>query len=81
LIEDLLSITLEIKTKDPKNLKKLLDLEIDRKKYDRSSSKIVIDNKKIIVEIYAKDLTAFKATVNNYINLLSLISDVYEVKL
>ena len=81
LIENLLSIKLEIKAKDPNNLKKLLDLEMDRKKYNRSDSKIYIEKKILIIEIYAKDVIAFKATINNYINLLELISKVYEVEL
>lgn len=81
LIENLLSIKLEIKAKNPENLKKLLDLEMDRKKYNRSDSKIYIEKKILIIEIYAKDVIAFKATINNYINLLELISKVYEVEL
>ncbi len=81
MITDILSAKIEINTKDPENLKKLLDLETDRKKYNRSDSKIYIKNKILIIEIYAKDLIAFKATINNYINLLELISKVYEVKL
>ncbi len=81
LIDEIISTRLEIKSKDLINLKKLLDLEIDRKKYNRSDSKIYIENNKLIIEIYAKDIIAFKATMNNYINLLELISKVYEVKL
>jgi tRNA threonylcarbamoyladenosine modification (KEOPS) complex Pcc1 subunit len=81
LIDEIISTKLEIKSKNLKNLKKLLDLEIDRKKYNRSDSKIYIENNKLMIEIYAKDIIAFKATMNNYINLLELISKVYEVKL
>jgi len=81
LIEELMSIKLEIKSKNVLDLKKLLDLEMDRKKYNRSDSKIYIEKSILIIEIYAKDLIAFKATVNNYINLLELISKVYEVEL
>jgi len=76
-----MSIKLEIKSKNVLDLKKLLDLEMDRKKYNRSDSKIYIEKSILIIEIYAKDLIAFKATVNNYINLLELISKVYEVEL
>ncbi len=81
MIENILSIKLEIKAKDPNNLKKLLDLEMDRKKYNRSDSKVYIEKKILIIEIYAKDVIAFKATINNYINILELISKVYEVEL
>ena len=81
MIDQVLSIVFEIKTKSPKDLKEILDLETDRKKYDRSNSRITIENKKLVIEIYAKDIIAFKATINNYINLLELISKVYEVDL
>lgn len=81
MIDQVLSIVFEIKTKSPKDLKEILNLEIDRKKYDRSTSQIIIENKKLIIKIYAKDIIAFKATINNYINLLELISKVYEVDL
>jgi tRNA threonylcarbamoyladenosine modification (KEOPS) complex Pcc1 subunit len=81
LIDEIFSIVFEIKTKNPVDLKKILDLEIDRKKYNRSDSKIIIDNKKLVIKIFAKDIIAFKATINNYINLLELISKVYEVEL
>jgi len=82
LIEDIVSSEIVIKAKDPKNLKKLLELEIKRKKYKRSDSKIYIDKNNFLkIEIQANDLIAYKATVNNYINLLELISKVYEVKL
>jgi len=76
-----MSTKLEIKSSNPLNLKKLLDLEMDRKKYNRSDSKIYIKDSILVIEIYAKDLIAFKATVNNYINLLELISKIYEVEL
>ena len=76
-----MSTKLEIKTSNPLDLKKLLDLEMDRKKYNRSDSKIYIEDSILVIEIYAKDLTAFKATVNNYINILELISKIYEVEL
>jgi tRNA threonylcarbamoyladenosine modification (KEOPS) complex Pcc1 subunit len=81
MIENILSTKLEIKAKDPKNLKKLLDLEMDRKKYNRSDSKVYLEKDILVIEIYAKDVIAFKATINNYINLLELISKVYEVEL
>jgi tRNA threonylcarbamoyladenosine modification (KEOPS) complex Pcc1 subunit len=76
-----MSTKLEIKSSNPLDLKKLLNLEMDRKKYNRSDSKIYIKDSILVIEIYAKDLIAFKATVNNYINLLELISKIYEVEL
>jgi len=81
LIKEIISSEIVIKTKDPKNLKKLLELEIKRKKYKRSDSKIYINKNNLKIEIYANDLIAYKATVNNYINLLELISKTYEVEL
>ncbi len=81
MIKEIISSEIVIKTKDPKNLKKLLELEIKRKKYKRSDSKIYINKNNLKIEIYANDLIAYKATVNNYINLLELISKTYEVEL
>lgn len=76
-----MSCILEIETTDPKNLKKLLDLEFKRKKYNRSESKVTITKKTIKVDIFARDIIAFKATVNNYITILELIKKIYEVDL
>jgi tRNA threonylcarbamoyladenosine modification (KEOPS) complex Pcc1 subunit len=83
MLEFIISSNIKIKTKDPINLKKLLELEVNRKKYNRSDSKIIIDenNKTLEINIFAKDLIAYKATVNNYINLLEIIKKVYEVEL
>jgi tRNA threonylcarbamoyladenosine modification (KEOPS) complex Pcc1 subunit len=81
LIEGVINSEIIIKSKDPKNLKKLLDLEIKRKKYKRSDSKIYVEKNLLKIKIYANDLIAYKATINNYINLLELISKVYEVEL
>ena len=82
MIEEIISSEIVIKSKNPNDLKKLLELEIKRKKYKRSDSKIYIDKNNFLkIEIHASDLIAYKATVNNYINLLELISKVYEVKL
>jgi tRNA threonylcarbamoyladenosine modification (KEOPS) complex Pcc1 subunit len=82
MINNILSSKIIISTKNAKKLKELLDLEIKRKKYKRSESNIYIVNEnKIEVEIKASDLTAFKATFNNYINLLELIYKTYEVEL
>lgn len=81
MIDKVISTKIEIFSKSPEKIKKLLDLEIDRKKYNRSDSKIYIEKKILIIEIYAKDIIALKATLNNFINLLELISKVYEVKL
>jgi tRNA threonylcarbamoyladenosine modification (KEOPS) complex Pcc1 subunit len=81
LINEIISNVIIIKTKDPKNLKKLLDLEFERKKYNRSESNITISKEGIKIEISAQDIIAFKATVNNYINILELIKKTYEVDL
>ena len=81
MIEYILNSEIRIKTKDPKKLKQLLDLETNRKKYDRSESQIKIEKEAILIEIRAKDITAYKATVNQYINLLELIKKTYEVDL
>jgi hypothetical protein len=51
LIDKLITIKLEIKSKDPKNLKSLLDLEMNRKKYNRSDSEISISKDKIIMSL------------------------------
>ena len=81
MIGQIISNEIIIKTKDPKNLKKLLDLEFERKKYNRSESKTTIIKEGIKIEIKAQDIIAFKATVNNYINILELIKKIYEVDL
>jgi len=83
MISSIVSSKIVVKTVDLENLKKLLEIETKRKEYKRSDSKIVIDSEKkeLIIEIFAEDLIAFKATINNYINLLELISKTYEVKL
>lgn len=81
MIDKVISTKIELAVKNPKDLKKLLELEMNRKKYNRSDSNIYIKDSIIIIEIFAKDLIAFKATINNYINILELISKVYEVKL
>lgn len=81
MINEIISNVIIIKTKDPKNLKKLLDLEFERKKYNRSESNITISKEGIKIEISAQDIIAFKATVNNYINILELIKKTYEVDL
>jgi len=81
LINKIISNEIIIKTKDPKNLKKLLDIEFDRKKYNRSETKTTIVKEGLKIEIYATDIIAFKATVNNYINILELIKKTYEVEL
>ena len=83
MLESIISSNIQIKTSDPKNLKKLLDLEVNAHKYDRSESKITIDEKNHILEIniFTKDLIAYKATINNYINLLELIKKASEVEL
>lgn len=81
MIQEIISSEIIIKTKDPENLKKILDLEIERKKYNRSDSKIILLKDSIKIEIFAKDIVAYKATVNNYINLLELIKKTYEVDL
>jgi|GEM_PF-981727 len=83
MISSIVSSKIVVETVDPENLKKLLEIETKRKEYKRSDSKIVIDSEKkeLIIEIFAEDLIAFKATINNYINLLELISKTYEVKL
>jgi len=54
-----------------------------RKDFKRSDSNITIDNKTktLKITIFAKDITAYKATINNYINLLELIKKTYEVDL
>jgi tRNA threonylcarbamoyladenosine modification (KEOPS) complex Pcc1 subunit len=81
LINKIISNVILIKTNDPKNLKKLLDLEFERKKYNRSESRTTITKEGIKIEINAQDIIAFKATVNNYINILELIKKTYEVEL
>jgi tRNA threonylcarbamoyladenosine modification (KEOPS) complex Pcc1 subunit len=83
MLKSIISSNIKIKSYDPNNLKKLLDLEVNRHKYDRSESKITIDEKNHILEIniFTKDLIAYKATVNNYINLLELIKKASEVEL
>lgn len=81
MIEYILNSDLRIKTKDPKKLKQLLDLETNRQKYSRSNSEIKVEKESILIEIFAKDITAYKATVNQYINLLELIKKTYEVDL
>lgn len=81
MIEYILNSDLRIKTKDPKKLKQLLDLETNRQKYSRSNSDIKVEKESILIEIFAKDITAYKATVNQYINLLELIKKTYEVDL
>ncbi len=81
MIGQIISNVILIKTNDPNNLKKLLDLEFERKKYNRSESKITITKEGLKIEIKAKDIIAFKATVNNYINILELIKKTYEVDL
>jgi tRNA threonylcarbamoyladenosine modification (KEOPS) complex Pcc1 subunit len=81
MIEYILNSNIRIKTKDPKKLKQLLDLETNRQKYSRSNSEIKLEKEAILIEIFAKDITAYKATVNQYINLLELIKKTYEVEL
>ncbi|MDD3177944.1 MAG: KEOPS complex subunit Pcc1 [Candidatus ainarchaeum sp.] len=82
MIDNILSSEIIISTKESINLKKLLDLEIKRKDFKRSDSEIYIDNSKnLVIKIFAKDIIAFKATMNNYISLLELISKTYEVDL
>jgi tRNA threonylcarbamoyladenosine modification (KEOPS) complex Pcc1 subunit len=81
LIDEIISTKIKIKSKEPEKLKKLLDLEIKRKKYKRSDSKISIKDNYLVIDVFAQDIIAFKATVNNYINLLELIKKTYEVKL
>lgn len=81
MIEEIFSISFNIKTKQAKSLKELLELEMCRKAYTRSSSKIFLVEQGINIQIFARDVVAFKATINNYINILELISKVYEVNL
>lgn len=83
MIGSIIKEELTIKTKNPKKLKELLDLEMARKNFKRSDSNITIDNKSktITITVLAKDITAYKATINNYINLLELIKKTYEVDL
>lgn len=81
MIGTIISSNLVIKTKDAKKLKQLLELEINRKSYDRSESKMTIKGKDLVIDIYCKDVTAYKATINHYINLLELIKKTYEVEL
>lgn len=81
MIGKIISSNLVIETKDPKKLKELLELEINRRKYERSESEIIIEKKQLIIEINCKDIIAFKATINHYINLLELIKKTYEVDL
>jgi tRNA threonylcarbamoyladenosine modification (KEOPS) complex Pcc1 subunit len=81
MIGKIISSNLVIETKNPKKLKELLELELTRKKYDRSESKIKISKKQLIIDIECKDIVAYKATINHYINLLELIKKTYEVDL
>ena len=81
MIDYVLSSNITIITNDSKNLKKLLDLEMSRKKYSRSDSEVVCDGNSLIINIFAKDVIALKATINNYINILELIKKVHEVDL
>lgn len=81
MFDKIISSVIVIETKTPKELKELLELEINRKKYDRSESKIKIQKNKLEIEINCKDIVAYKATVNNFINLLELIKKTYEVDL
>jgi tRNA threonylcarbamoyladenosine modification (KEOPS) complex Pcc1 subunit len=70
MIDNILSSEIKIRTTKPKVLKEILELETKRKKYDRSDSNIKIEKDAIVIEIFAKDIIAYKATVNQYINLL-----------
>jgi len=81
MINQIISSNIVIKTKNAKKLKQLLELEINRKPHSRSESKITIKGKDLLIDIYCKDIVAYKATVNNYINLLELIKKTYEVEL
>ncbi len=81
MIDEIYSSNIQIKTKDPNNLKKLLDLEIQRRSYNRSDSEVIIDKDVLKINIFSKDIVALKATINNYINILELIKKVYEVEL
>jgi tRNA threonylcarbamoyladenosine modification (KEOPS) complex Pcc1 subunit len=81
LLEKILSSNIKIKCSDPINLKKLLDLEMDIRQYSRSESKITVEGSLLVIDIFTSDLIAYKATVNNYINLLDLINKTYEVEL
>ncbi len=81
MIGKILSSKLVIESKDPRKLKQLLELETERRKFDRSESKLTVSGKQLIIEINCKDITAYKATINQYINLLELIKKIYEVEL
>jgi tRNA threonylcarbamoyladenosine modification (KEOPS) complex Pcc1 subunit len=81
MIGKVISSDLIIETKNPKKLKELLELEINRRKYDRSESTISLGTKQLIIKINCKDIIAYKATINHYINLLELIKKTYEVEL
>jgi len=81
MIGKIISSNLVIDTKEPKKLKELLELEMNRRQYNRSESTIKISKKKLLIEINCKDIIAYKATINHYINLLELIKKTYEVDL
>ncbi|MFH0906105.1 MAG: KEOPS complex subunit Pcc1 [archaeon] len=83
MIDYIISGQMEIKSKDVENLKKILELELNRRSYARSDLEIKIDKKSgvLTIVVYAKDITAYKATTNNYIDILELIKKTYEVEL
>lgn len=81
MIEKILSSTIRIKTTNPKDLKEQLELEVNRRKYSRSDSEVILKEDEIIINIFSEDIVALKATINNYINILELIKKIYEVEL
>lgn len=45
----------------------------------RSQSSLTIENNKLRVEIYSKDLTSLRATLNSYLKWLLIIKDIFQI--
>ncbi len=59
--------TIEVSPRDPEAVMKALMMD---EAYDRSSTSIEREGGKVFIKISAKDITALRAAVNDYLRLL-----------
>lgn len=45
----------------------------------RSKSSLTIENKKIKLEIWAKDLTSLRATLNSYLKWILIVKNIFQI--
>jgi|Deesub1362B_J571_1020462.scaffolds.fasta_scaffold00055_86 tRNA threonylcarbamoyladenosine modification (KEOPS) complex Pcc1 subunit len=58
---------------------RIIQQSLVEKDEGRSDAKVYLDDRKLVIEIEAKDLVALRASLNGYLRLIKVVKDIVEV--